>query len=151
MSMDSLEQIRGKNPFQQQFLVLIHSHHSNGLELHLRSILSTKDRWQWIALKKWGTSPFQQKFLVLNHSHLSNGLELHLRSIFSTEDGWRMRAKTIPTTISCPNSIGLHLRPILSTEDGWQWKASKEWGPNPFLQQFVVLIHSHLINGLEMH
>ena len=39
----------GPNSFQKSFLVLIQSHLIDGLELHLRSILSSEDEWQWIA------------------------------------------------------------------------------------------------------
>ena len=62
--MDSLQEVRGTNPFQQQFL----------------------------ASKEGGTNPSQQQFLFLTHSHLINGLELHLHTILSTEDGWQWKA-----------------------------------------------------------
>ena len=50
MAMDSLEGMRDQSiPFQQQFLVLIHSHLINGIEVHLPPILSTEEGWQWKA------------------------------------------------------------------------------------------------------
>ena len=125
----------------QKTFFRIQSRLINGIELHLRPILSSENEWQWIALNEWGTNPFHSKFLVLIHSHLVNRLELHLRSILSSENEWQWTAfnewgtnpcqqqALVPIHSHLINGLELYLHTISSTIWGGNGKPRTNEGP----------------------
>ena len=102
----------GRNPFQRQFRVLIHRHLINGLELHIHTILSTEDRW-WRAASKdkrkiHSNNNSLAKFIAIlatdqrTRAALTHYIINKRRMSLGSLD--RMRDKSLPTTIPCPDS-----------------------------------------------